>query len=521
MRNDAAMLPLVRWRFCFFFVLAAFFACSTDLEGGMLGSTDFFHEGEYVGLLWGLHAYYHGLSAFPLLIHGAMDYIPALIAEHRYGDAHVIVGTRAINVLLTIFCWVLFLDVCYLAVSRARQIGFWLLAVLGVFALLAPKLNASGLDVETAFIGLRDLFLVSTLWCFSYQSRATTQFWRYAWLIVGAISAAVAFFWSYDRGLATVLFVGVIALGLCLNKKKGEALCLVLALALFFSGLNCARVFGSIHENVGNILYWLANGREVFGVGLNIPLRSMVRALVMLLFCGGAIVFFVRSRFYQDKPGLYVNIGLLVIQLVLLKAVLNRPNMPRLTWAIWPSVIMALHAVSGWLGVDFRCSFKLPVPRGSLAGAAFMLFCGVMATEVYLIGHVSGGHGAFISSLHKPGADADVVPEEMNAVGAALRAAPDGCVLNWANEGVMTLLAKRSFCTHFPYAVYVSRGAEARYLDEIKQAAPSTVVFAVAEPSMMNVDGRSMASRLPAVNDYLERTYPQRRQIGRYTLLSK
>ena len=56
-------------------------------------------------------AFYNNSIEFPLLIHGAMDYIPSIAASGIYGDNPVIVGTRAINTILVWLCWIWVLGV--------------------------------------------------------------------------------------------------------------------------------------------------------------------------------------------------------------------------------------------------------------------------------------------------------------------------------------------------------------------------------------------------------------------------
>ncbi len=161
-----------KYRYAVFCVLAGFVAFSTQISHSIVDSLYLFHEGEYVGLLWNMRSYLNGQVAFPLLIHGCMDYLPSMIAQYIYGDDRIIVGTRAINTVIVWVCWVLFLDICYQLTSKSNQRLFWMSVATILFLIISPKLNTQALMVQEAFINVRDLFLVITVWCFAMSVRS-------------------------------------------------------------------------------------------------------------------------------------------------------------------------------------------------------------------------------------------------------------------------------------------------------------------------------------------------------------
>lgn len=152
--------------FLFFLLFSVFVVFQVDVGRPV---TDTFHEGEYVGLVWHMAAYYAGNASFPLLIHGGMDFIPSLLARIVYGDDRVIVGTRVVNSLIVIVAWSFFLDLCWRLTIKSKKYTIWMIVPI-LFILLASRQWESALELHHAFIGPRDLFLILSLWALvSYE----------------------------------------------------------------------------------------------------------------------------------------------------------------------------------------------------------------------------------------------------------------------------------------------------------------------------------------------------------------
>ena len=137
-----------KYRYLIFFVITGSMALSTWITNPISDSNYLFHEGEYVGLLHHMLAFYNNSIEFPLLIHGAMDYIPSIAASSIYGDNHVIVGTRAINTILVWLCWILFFDLCYsMVLDKADQRIIWMVFITAIFFIIAPRFNSPALSI--------------------------------------------------------------------------------------------------------------------------------------------------------------------------------------------------------------------------------------------------------------------------------------------------------------------------------------------------------------------------------------
>jgi hypothetical protein len=320
-------------RYLLFCVVAGFFAFSTNVAHPIVNSFYLFHEGEYVGLLWNIRQFYKGETPFPLLIHGAMDYIPATIATLIWGDEHVIVGTRVINTIAVWICWVLFLDLCYLLISKIDHI-LWAAIVIVIFVVFAPALHTDALLVQQAFLGTRDLFVVATIWAFAKYSAAISLIQKRLFIIIGTTSTVIAIFWAYDRGLMSLTFLGIIFLSVMMNKKVLDAMVLLLVALLVLMFLQSSNIFGSLLDNIYNITYWIKNSAEVFGISANAA-SSLILTPVALLLCVARIVLALISLPDNRAEGnSAIILGIVVIQLLLLKSTLNRPDNSHWLWSI-------------------------------------------------------------------------------------------------------------------------------------------------------------------------------------------
>lgn len=506
-------------RYFLFFFIAGIFAFSTNISHLILDSNFLFHEGEYVGSLWSIRSFYIGESLFPLLIHGAMDYIPSIIASFIYGDDRIIVGVRGINTVIVWVCWVFFLDLCY-SISLKSNRFLWGAIAFVVFIFLAPVFRSQALIVQMSFLGVRDLFVILTVWCFVQYTTSVNLLRTRILLILGTISAVTALFWSYDRGIMTLSFLSVIFVGMLVNKKYFDVALSILTACLFLLTLESVNIFGSLASNLYNIIYWIKNSAEVFGAYNSVDKRSLIIVTLLILLLMATIFIAFTERFYKDKENLFLTIGIFMIQIVLFKTIMNAPEMPRLAWFIWPSILLLIYFSSRKM-MDFRLDYKLSFSRTIPISVIYKIYFLIFAICICSISSVFYVYGSFFKNLVNPKLDIEIVSKEVNELGDLLRKNNDACVLGWVNEGVIALMSKKRSCTQSPYAVYVSKSEELKYLQQIKNDPPAAVVFDVGGDNVMFVHGIHMESRLPNVNKYIQDNYPNKQQVGRYIVLSK
>ncbi len=511
-----------KYRYLIFFALTGTLAISTWISNPIIDSNFLFHEGEYVGLLHHMRSFYNGEIGFPLLIHGAMDYIPSIIASSIYDDNHVIVGTRAINTILVWFSWIFFLDVCNSMISnKANQRILWMAFVIVIFFIISPRFNSFALLIQQSFLGSRDVFLIFSIWCFVKLADVMGVMRQRLFLIAGTCSAVIALFWSYDRGIIALTFIFVIFVAEIIKKEKIKILFFLISVISTLLLLQYLNVVGSLADNVGNIFYWARSSKEVFGIKLlQSDHKSLVIATLLILFCIGSIVIVVKEWSVSAGKFRYIIVGLVLAQILLLQTIFNRPGMPRLTWAIWPSILLMLFIISRKYTIDLPFKY---VKSKSLQDFSFFtkIHLSIFFLVIFFMSPSFWSYGSFIKNAIKPKSDSEIVPPEILGLSGIINKYGDKCVFGWVNEGVISLISKKRFCTRYQYAIYVSKAEEEELLRQIIIESPAVVVFDVGGNSMTNVDNRSMESRLPKVNKFIVDNYKNRQSVGRYLILSK
>ncbi len=142
----------------FLFILTpVLLALSVSLNASL---TDSFHEGEYLGNLTAVQQYYLD-GKFPVLVHGAMDFIPAAIARTLSDERSAIVGTRLVNVLIVAVAWILFIEVARRLLGRSSRV--LLLIFIFSFLWIAASSGTNPVALQQAFVGVRDVFLMSSI----------------------------------------------------------------------------------------------------------------------------------------------------------------------------------------------------------------------------------------------------------------------------------------------------------------------------------------------------------------------
>jgi len=524
------------FRFLLFLVVAGLLAFSTKVGTPVKTSPELFHEGEYTGSFWHMKAWQAGKVPFPVLIHGAMDYIPSQIAGAVYGSSRIIGGTRIVNTLIVCATWVLFLELLYLMFPDSMPVARRIAWCLVLFALLAPPFLSMPVQVTESFFGIRDAFLAVLLLGYYHYWNGSIRWKSGLWLALSALLLLPSVFWSYDRGLIAIGFSGLMMLGMAFHKRWTDLA--VSAGACLASGilLHQLRWFGPFQGNFSNIFYWIRESKNVWGLPFDFSqVGSQLGLLLILLTCSSGWLLWLFRK--ANPRGIWFLGGLLLIQILLAKTSLNRPVNTRVLMALYPSVFL-LAAIGGRLKYPRR--EVMPAPSAldqegplpdSTAGypirSATLAFAGVFGLMALTIGLIQisdspivGAYQTFLQTALKPKSDAKMVPAELNDVCSALKNSPGTSLFGWCNEGILQLLARRTWVTRFPYAVYAGSDQDSLLLTELQQADPAVIVSHPDQWSL-NIDGRPMASRLPLTSRYIAEHYPESTRIGSYTLHQK
>lgn len=510
-----------------FCLISAFIVFSTKVTYPLV---DTFHEGEYLGLLWHMRAYYMGVVEFPLLIHGAMDYIPSIVASLIYGDERVIVGTRIINTLICGIVWVIFLDICYAIIPKSSQRTSWIIAATIIFILFLPSFGSDAVVVQQSFVGVRDLFLFFSMWNFSKYS--TSQTTKLSYLLFGSFSATAAIFWSYDRGILSILFLCIIFIGTVLNKKFVDSILLIIGSLIGLTLLQYVKIIGSVSNNINNIIYWANNSTGIWHVSTNFDSLPGIlihfSAFILLLFSFTVISVVCLQRFGSNKGNrrmVFFIIGIVIIQVIFLKSIFNSVYYNRIYFGIWPLILLMLHfgpklftfpTAKFQIKVDTSKLFRFTntsISHIAYNGALIGLFA-LMVMPIFFL------YGSFLKNIIIPKKDVNIVSSEINNLSKLLRDINIECFFGWTNEGVIALMTKKRYCTKYPYAIWASENKETELLNQLINESPKAIVFDSSRWSM-NIDNRPMASRLPAINQFILKNYPTKQSVGSYVIAIK
>jgi len=493
-------------------------------------ATDTFHEGEYLGALWHMKAYYKGLANFPILVHGGMDYIPSLIAEQVFGDNAVIVGTRIILLILTAIMYFLFLDISNHLTKRENGSWFWTTVVVSIFYYFTPPLNSSVVDV--AYFPVRDIFLFLTIWGFIRTVTTTNRLNAFLFLVVSSMSTAFSFFWCYNRGVMAVAFFTVVILGLCINRRRfgrfifstGTALsCLAL--------LDISDFFGSIKENIFNISYWIVNETDINKGPATLKTLPGYLGFLMLCFLAFAAFYTLyraKHKISRDNEDLFIVIAsLVVVQLLLIKTNYHGGGSLYAFNSGWPSILVLFYLGSRLLSIRintsiFALEYTYPSPHSETVrlNKAYKLSVAALAVFMVLASPSLFLYTRFLKKLILPTPDSQLVSGDVLAMREILADKNNGCYFNWTNDGVIALIAKSKYCTDYSYVHYASTNHEQNMLNQLKIASPQAIVYD-SKTGSVELDQIHMSNRFPLVNQYILENYAGKIKVGTYLVVIK
>jgi hypothetical protein len=477
--------------------------------------TDGFHEGEYLGTLWTMRMYFAGSVPFPLLVHGPMDFIPALWAGTIAGDGSIIALTRTINTLFAGLTWVLFFDAILVSLRQnehryaAGAVCF--LLFLGMTAIIP----ADVVERQQAFLAIRDIFLVASLWCLVRGFSAGSAIGRYGFVIASGAAAAASLFWAYDRFLAAIAFGGGVVLVLLVKRAWKPILALLSGGLATLLILPLIAPVGTLADNASNLLYWVRHSGEVWRMSYlaRVPAIPTAAAMMVLLLVF-AKAWYDEKRQERDDLTLAFVAGLLALQAFFLLKYLNLPRSPNNYYFVWPFILIVSTLTIRW-----RAS--RPIDNGLRSGCSALAEIGplkqkglILATSCLLVIVCSNMIWASISNLRallRLPTDAELLPAAVVNASRDPALARNGCVLLWSNEGIFATALRRPFCTDYMYPVYASHADEDKLVRQIA-ARPPALVIMDSKFWSMHIYDRSMHERLPAAERVL---------TGRYVLLPR
>lgn len=486
---------------------------------------DHFHEGEYVGLVAHLLAYFHGETGFPLVIHGAMDYVPSLIAYAMRGDDRLIVTTRALNTLISAVNLFLLLLMINVVTKRSGwpRASRLLLMISVPIVLFVP--TADAVQLHQRPLNPRDLFVVSFLAVLLAYERQAQLSRRMLLAALLGIVGACAPFWSYDRGLVVFAALTLAGVSLAALRRYADATVLFAACVLTLAMAHATRIGGTLPEYWHNLSYWLRNA----GAWTSPVATDSQGIAIVFLACTAAVsaaLLHCATREWRCGNHVFAVFvaTLLLFEVALLRVGLTRGDLPHLFFSFWLSgfcVVVVLGRVyrpviavrlaarpSGWsdrvgpfvlLPLMFLCWQSAgPLPK--------QLTLREMANSI--------PRALFYGRSDDQLIDDTGFLEAM----AVMKTLAPRCMLAWSNTGTVAAFARTPACGDVLYPVYVRGSEEPAYLSKLRADPPSAVIY---NPSFWahRVDGIAMEDRLPGVAALLRTQYVVKARFGDWIVL--
>lgn len=480
--------------------ILAVFTCGHAFIGSELA--DAFHEGEYLAT-----RQLFGAGAAPLLIHGYMDYVPALIAEAVFGSSRLIAGTRLLNIIFGSLAGFAFLG-CLLQLARGRSEMSGALLIGGVLLFSIHLSVGDVIGLHQSSPAIRDVFLLFELWYLTASrplDRRTDIFGAAAGLV-----SALGWFWAYNRGIAGIAaLVAYGSLTLFVTRRWRPACWLGAGFAVGILACFAAEP-AMFAQHVANMLYWQRNG-DIWHIALS-PME--VGRSAPLVLAGGAIlalgaITLWRCSMDPERRHLAPRIGaLLVAALLTYIAAFNRADVPHLIFFVPWMVLLAFACwcaltpeppLSSWRTI-LRERFAL---HAALVGLLILNFStSAHGTRAATLG-IARNVLALIRGLPR---DEEIAQDRLQLAANALRAGGSRCTYVFDSSAVLYHLSGFRPCSSIMIPHYIADENELRVIADLEAANPLLVIGRSNLPNNW-LDGVSIAQRLPRLNHWLMRNY--------------
>jgi len=470
--------------------------------------TDGFHEGEYIGNVETIKAFQKGLAEFPILIHGAMDYIPALIASSLSNGDYVIFYTRLLNTLAVAICWILYLAISKNLSSKSSQKQLWRAIFFCCFFIMSVASGDDPVKKQQAFLGTRDLFLISCIWASVraiYSERAIQKIF---FNLVAGISASAALFWAYDRAILTLTWSAIFTSVNVFQKRTATLVWFSLGFLGFIATTHFTLPWIDFSGSVRNILYWLKNSNEIWHFPFSSKIPAIPSMMGMFTFSALSIYYVMRSLRTENKKDISLKLGFACIQVLFLIKMYQLPPFPNTYYFIWPSLLIAMTTATNFpyyedlnsVYAKFLTKFYHCTRNCKLVEVGY-----ISSLILILISNYSVSTLLNVRKFFIPSKDSQLI--DANHFGySTIKSLNFDCIFLWSNEGVFPLLSKMRYCTKHQYGVYISSNDEALILNSFSKKLPGLIVYDSPAWSM-NIYGRSMKDRLPNIDQFIRKNY--------------
>lgn len=504
-------------------LLVVSLAYKLKMPDGILN--DPFHHGEYFASLATLLSGQQG--QIPLTIHGALDYLPGLVALKAFGQDTYFFPTWLIYQLLGIAAAIM-LYLLAVELSKNKPYSFFVPFAL---ALSAPFL-----------VDYRDVMLLLSIHLyFSIQKAETPLTIKLLETCLG-VTLGTGLFWSFDRGIAAAISLGTACLIQAARNRRyllsiSVFIVIILSMGLVSPQLSLSNYF----ENI-KILFETSHQWSYGWQAKPIALTSLLG-----LANGLALLFLSLSIPRQNplKNHLPDNVFLILLSLIFFKIGSNRADTIHILMGLWPPLLASLYwhslqprsnpglflqiALTVFLASLLTISYKLRItallPIAAMAsgalfyrhrflkakplttGATAFTLAAPLLISLHLIAKgQSTQKYDWIHYLHSPPANQTLVTDGVRWAAQELLSSGSNCIFDLSNNGLINGLTALPACSRFTYPVYADRRYEEEMIDALRRRGPKAIIYSSSNYAF-RIDGKTMHARFPELASFLQSKY--------------
>lgn len=517
LQNNNRLIHIFALGILFTAIWAKFFAIGDAFY------SDPFHHGEFVASLQSVFA---GNVNF-FTIHGAMDWLPALFSQHFFELKQYFQPTMlAYNTLSALASLFLYATIVLLT-SKNNQYRAVILMVSAA--------------VSVYLVGIRDVFLLLTIWVYFLSERCSSKQWRNLLELALGVALAANLFWSFDRGVVGIAGIGFACLIMVVKEKRH-----LLSMVSFILSLGALHWLGalSFSNYVANFQFLLATSSQwSYGFAKNPIILSALVAIP-----NGWAIYYLVKQLHQT---IRVNwketanlISLVILTILMYKIGINRADGGHVIMALWMPALVFLYlherCVVKWTNI-FNITIIISIMWLAKKSGVPVLYFGMLIPAIYVIqtkfpkltydlaspklaiialaipllfantlkisSQYTQGSYQWTSKISAPPTNQSLVSESIQWVSTEISNTGSSCIFDLSNNGVINGITSLPACTKYIYPVYATQRYEADMLKELQQKNPPVIVFSSTYWSF-SIDGKSMHDRFPALKNYLLKTYP-------------
>ena len=477
-------------------------------------SVDPFHTGEYFVQLINLE---NGINSYT--IHGAVNYFPAYISKLLFKESYIVTTSIFIK-LLSLLSSLLFTYICYLLLNQNK---------------IKLKLCLFIFSISLGFISHRDLFLMLSILFFikilheiSFNMKVKARR-----LILFGMIISLSVFWTFDRGIAGLVSIGIAYLYLIYYTKNYRLLISVMSFLISMIFLDLIFISTSVVHWFDNVLM-LAKSSSQWRYDYS---ESVIGFLILSFLCLTYSLLIIMREFMSNKDYIYrtILVFLVLFSLIMFKSATNRADFSHFL-LMFMSVFFVICLIIGKEG-GYDLFFKFKMLKFFLISVcvvffllgveyrSFSLFYFPFFIVILVVLKCGGGSlkvinilsFTFLSSFlllfgFKSLSSKDDFNLERSAsvgnywVAQTLIANKETCIFDLTNNGVINALTELPTCTNYSYPIYAPFVDESKILEQLDKSKPNFIVYSTSFWSYA-IDGKSMAVRYPQLEKYIELNY--------------